>query len=433
MARAGRTSMIVTVPGDKSITQRALILSALAEGRSRLRGLLTGEDPTSTAGAMRALGARVPSLPRDGGEVIVDGLGLGGLREPARELDLGNSGTGTRLLLGVLAAQSFRATLTGDASLRSRPMGRVTRPLASMGARFRFLEQGDRLPLEVEGGALRATHYDMPVATAQVKSALLLAGLAGRVPVTLTEPGRSRDHTERMLSALGATVDSFADGDRWRVVLATPPEKIWPLDLDVPADFSSATFPLVFALLDGARGGVTVRNVGMNPTRIGILPVLQRMGARLRFDPEPDQGGEPMGTITAEPTELRATTMDEHDVVLAIDEVPILAAAAARARGTTRITGAAELRVKETDRIRALAQNLRAVGVEAEELDDGLEISGTDKPLRGDVDAMGDHRIAMAFGVLGALRGNEIRVRGREVADVSFPGFWDLLAKLAGR
>jgi 3-phosphoshikimate 1-carboxyvinyltransferase len=425
--------MIVTVPGDKSITQRALILSAIAEGRSRMRGLLTGEDPTSTAGAMRALGAEIPSLPPDGGEIVVDGLGLGGLREPSRELDLGNSGTGTRLLLGVLAAQPFRASLTGDASLRSRPMGRVTRPLSQMGARFRFLEKDDRLPLEVEGGALRATSYDMPVATAQVKSALLLAGLAGHVAVTVSEPGRSRDHTERMLGALGARVDSFADGDRWRVVLASPPERIWPLDIDVPGDFSSATFPLVHALLGGAAGEVTVRGVGMNPTRTGILPVLERMGARLRVDPEPDQGGEPMGTLTAGPAELRATAVDERDVVRAIDEVPILAAAAARARGTTRITGASELRVKETDRIRALAENLRRVGVEAEELEDGLEIAGTDRPLRGEVDAMGDHRIAMAFGVLGALPGNEIRVRGREVADVSFPGFWELLARLRAR
>jgi 3-phosphoshikimate 1-carboxyvinyltransferase len=425
--------MIVTVPGDKSITQRALILSALAEGRSRLRGLLPGADPASTAGAVRGLGASVPALPADGAEIVVQGKGLDGLVEPTAALDLGNSGTGTRLLMGVLAAQPFRSVMTGDASLRSRPMGRVTRPLAEMGARFRYLERDDRLPLEVAGGALGPFRYDLPVASAQVKSALLLAGLAGRVPVTLSEPGRSRDHTERMLSALGAVVRSDADGARWSVRLEDPPERIWPLDLDVPGDLSSAAFLIVLALLGGARGELTVRGIGMNPTRTGVLPVLERMGARLHIQAEPEQGGEPVGAITAYPTQLSSTDVTAADVVLAIDEVPILAAAAARAHGVTRITGAEELRVKETDRIKALVQNLRAVGVTAEELPDGLEVEGSDRPLAGEIDSFDDHRIAMAFGVLGALDGNDIRVRGRECVDVSFPGFWEQLADLSRR
>lgn len=425
--------MIVTVPGDKSITQRALILGALAEGRSRLRGLLPGADPASTAGAVRALGAAVPELPPAGGEIVVQGRGLRGLSAPSGMLDLGNSGTGTRLLMGVLAAQPFRAGLTGDHSLRSRPMGRVTKPLAAMGARFRYLERDDRLPLEMEGGDLRAFAYDLPVASAQVKSALLLAGLAGEVPVALTEPGRSRDHTERMLSALGAGVQSGPDGDRWRVELAHPPERIWPLDLDVPGDLSSAAFLIVLALLGGAGGELTVRGIGMNPTRTGVLPVLERMGARLSVEPEPEQGGEPIGAITARPTRLQATDVGADDVVLAIDEVPILAAAAARAEGVTRITGAGELRVKETDRIRALADNLRTVGVTVEEMEDGLEIEGSDRPLRGEVESFDDHRIAMAFGVLGALAGNHIRVRGHDCVSVSFPGFWERLAALSRR
>jgi 3-phosphoshikimate 1-carboxyvinyltransferase len=425
--------MIVTVPGDKSITQRALILSALAEGRSRLRGLLPGADPASTAGAVRALGVAVPALPPDGAEIVVQGKGLGGLAAPAAALDLGNSGTGTRLLMGVLAAQPFRTVLTGDASLRSRPMGRVTRPLAQMGARFRYLERDDRLPLEIGGGRLAPLTYDIPVASAQVKSALLLAALAGRVPVALSEPGRSRDHTERMLSALGAAVRSEPDGRRWRVRLEDPPERIWPLDLDVPGDLSSAAFLIVLALLGGARGELTVRGIGMNPTRTGALPVLERMGARLRVDAEAEQGGEPVGAITAAPTSLSGTDIGADDVVLAIDEVPILAAAGARAHGVTRVTGAAELRVKETDRIRALVENLRAVGVAAEALPDGLEVEGSDRPLSGEVDSYDDHRIAMAFGVLGALPGNDIRVRGRECVDVSFPGFWEQLARLSRR
>lgn len=425
--------MIVTVPGDKSITQRALILAALADGESRLRGLLPGADPVSTAGAVRALGVDVPGLPADGSEIVIRGRGLRGLTAPTTELDLGNSGTGTRLLMGVLAGQPFRAVLTGDASLSSRPMGRVTRPLERMGARFRYLGAEDRLPLEIEGGRLSPFDYELPVASAQVKSALLLAGVAGGVAVTLTEPGRSRDHTERMLSALGAVVHTGGTDERWTVELRDPPERLAPLDLDVPGDLSSAAFLVVLALLGGAGEELTVRGIGLNPTRTGVLPVLARMGARLRIDPEADQAGEPVGAITAVPTTLAGTEIGAADVVAGIDEIPILAAAAARAEGVTRITGAEELRVKETDRIRALAENLRAIGVAVEELRDGLEIEGSDRSLEGEVDALGDHRIAMAFGVLGALPGNRIEVRGREVVDVSFPDFWTRLAELSGR
>ena len=426
--------MIVRVPGDKSITQRALILAALAEGESRLRGLLPGQDPNSTAGALRALGAKIPELPHDGREVVIQGAGLRGLRAPTETLDLGNSGTGTRLLLGILAGQPFKAALTGDESLRSRPMGRVAVPLAQMGARFRYLGSEDRLPLEIEGGALHAIDYQMPVATAQVKSALLLAGVSGHVAVRLTEPGRSRDHTERMLTAVGARVDSRAEGERWRVELRDPPERLRPLDLDVPGDLSSAAFLLVLALLGGARGDeVTVSGIGLNPTRTGVLPVLERMGAKLAVERAAEQGGEPVGAITATPTTLSATSIGEADVVGAIDEIPILAAAAARAQGTTRITGARELRVKETDRIHALAQNLRTVGVAVGELEDGLEIEGSDRQLRGTADSYDDHRIAMAFGILGALPGNDITVRGPECVSVSFPGFWELLARIKAR
>ncbi len=422
--------MIVTVPGDKSITQRALVLSAIAEGVSRILGVLSGADPVSTAGAVRALGVDVPSLLSDGSEVVVKGRGLRRLTAPSGPLDLGNSGTGTRLLLGVLAGQPIGATLIGDASLSSRPMGRVTRPLARMGARFRYLGADERLPLEIEGGSLTPLTYQVPMASAQVKSALLLAGVTGGVPVLLTEPGRSRDHTERMLTALGAVVHSGEIDGRWRVELREPPECLAPLDLTIPGDLSSAAFLVVFALLGGVGSELTVRGVGLNPTRTGLLSVLERMGARLRVEQDSAQGGEPVGAITAAPAELMATEIGGADVVAAIDEIPILAVAAARACGTTRITGAAELRVKETDRIRALTQNLRAIGVQAEELEDGLEVEGSDRPLAGEVDAMGDHRIAMAFGVLDALPGNSVLVRGGDCVDVSFPGFWSRLSAL---
>lgn len=425
--------MIVTVPGDKSISQRALILAALAEGKSRLRGVLPAADPASTAGALRALGGSVPELPPGGKEVVVVGRGLHGPRAPGTPLDLGNSGTGARLLLGVLAGQRFKAILTGDESLSSRPMDRVTLPLATMGARFRYLEKTGRLPFEIEGGALRPLEYELPVASAQVKSALLLAGITGGVPVRLTEPGRSRDHTERMLSAMGAATYGESESTCWRVGLREPPERLDPLDLAVPGDLSAAAFLLALALLGGTRRELTVRGVGLNPTRTGILPVLKRMGAVLRVEAEVEQGGEPVGAITAGPSRLVGTELGAAEVVAAIDEIPILAMAAARAEGATRISGAAELRVKETDRLKALAQNLRAVGVEAEELEDGLVVEGTDRPLRGEVDVAGDHRIAMAFGVLGALPGSEIGIIGRGVVDVSFPDFWVVLAELTAR
>jgi len=422
--------VILTVPGDKSISQRALILAALAEGESRLSGLLPGADPASTAEALRALGASVPPLPPGGGEVLVAGLGLRGLRPPAAPLDLGNSGTGARLLMGVLAGHPFEAVLTGDPSLRSRPMRRVTEPLALMGASFEELGGESRLPIRVRGGPLRPLEYDLPVASAQVKSTLLLAGLVSGVRVLLSEPGRSRDHTERMLHHVGVQVLGDPQGARWRVELRDPPARIPPLELRVPGDFSSAAFLLVLGLLGGAGGSLTVTGVGLNPTRTGLLPLLERMGGRPRLEGGRDRGGEPVGDVTVSPADLVGVEVGEADVLAAIDEIPVLVAAAARARGTTRITGAGELRVKETDRIRAMAEGLRALGVASEELDDGLLVEGTDRPLSGTVDARLDHRVAMAFGVLGALPGNDVTVEGAGAVDVSFPTFWETLSRI---
>lgn len=429
--------MRTTVPGDKSLTQRALILSALASGESRLRGLLYGGDAASTRDALVRLGAPVPEIPTDGGEVVVPGVGLGGLREPDGVLDLGNSGTGTRLLLGVLAGAALQVDLTGDASLRSRPMRRVTEPLRAMGATFTFHDVDGRLPLTIRGRhPLAPIDWESPVASAQVKSAILLAGLTGGAFALVTEPRKSRDHTERLFSEVGVGVISHAVAGGWRVELRDPPERIRPLDFDVPGDFSSASFLLAFAVLGGAdaHGGLTVEGVGLNPTRTAFLDVLARMGARVAVEEASvDRGAEPRGAVSAFGSALRATTVEGDEIPRLIDELPLVAALGARASGTTRIRGAAELRAKESDRIAAMVENLRAVGARAEELEDGLEVEGSDDPLRGRVRTAGDHRIAMAFGVLGALPGNEIEIDDPGAADVSFPGFWGALARVRGR
>jgi 3-phosphoshikimate 1-carboxyvinyltransferase len=423
--------MEMRVPGDKSVSQRALILSALARGESRIRGLLPQGDPASTSGALRELGVSIPPLSTHGAEVRITGLGLRQLRPPRNPLDLQNSGTGARLLLGVLAGQPLEAVLTGDESLRSRPMSRVTNPLSSMGASFLALEAEGRLPMLVRGGRLKPFSYALPVASAQVKSALLLAGLVGGVEVRLREPGRSRDHTERMLRALGVDVASGPLDDGWEVFLSQPPAALAPLDLDVPGDFSSAAFFVLLGLLSQGGERLTIEGVGLNPTRTGLLRVLSRMGARIRTeDAREGTSGEPVGSLVVEPSELKACQVGGEEIPGLIDEVPILAMGAVRARGVTRISGARELRVKETDRIKALVRNLEAVGVEVEELEDGLAIQGTDRPLSGMVRSFGDHRIAMAFGVLGALPGNTITVDEPSVAGVSFPGFWEMLAEV---
>ena len=444
----------VRVPGDKSLTQRALIFASLATGNSRIRGLLTGQDPQSTAGALRALGVRIPPFSGAGNEITIQGVGLRGLRAPRDVLDFENSGTGARLMLGVLAGQPITVTVTGDASLRSRPMRRVTTPLSKMGAIFREMGEPDRLPVEMTGGKLSALEYDSPVATAQVKSCLLLAGLVGGAFVLFSEPYRTRDHTERMLGMCGVPVISHQAGGVWRVELRDPPERIPPLDFEVPGDFSSATFLLALAILGGVEGGLEIDHVGVNPTRCGLLKVLDRMGASVladvpadssadfsadasaaspadaSADSSEDDGSEPVSSLRAVPSKLVGTSVGADEVAGMIDEFPILAVLAARAEGVTRITGAAELRVKESDRIKVVAENLRAVGVRAEELSDGLEIEGGDHPLAGRVSSHHDHRIAMAFGVLGALPGNQIEIDGADIAEVSFPGFRDMLEDL---
>lgn len=431
MPRHLHVSGDVAVPGDKSLTHRALMFSAAATGTSRLRGLLSGADCRSTASVLRALGCDVPDLPADGSEITVAGRGIASWTAPAEWLDCGNSGTTARLMMGLLASRPFSSTLTGDDSLRGRPMRRITAPLERMGARFREAGAPDRLPIEVLGGPLHSIDYVSPKASAQIKSAVLLAGLGAGVPVSVTEPVLSRDHTERILRALGETVTTEEADGGVRIGFAPSGRALPPLELEVPGDPSSAAFLVALALL-ADDGELRIRNVGINPTRTGFLRWVERMGARIAMEDARTAGGEPVADLVVRPGTLRGIALGGHEVPDGIDEVPMLAVLAARAKGETRITGAGELRVKETDRIAAVAGNLRRLGVDAEELEDGIVVRGTDRPLAGQVETFDDHRIAMAFGVLGAHPGNAIEIDHPECVDVSFPGFWELLRRVTG-
>jgi 3-phosphoshikimate 1-carboxyvinyltransferase len=414
----------VRVPGDKSITHRVLLLAALARGTSHIRGALTSLDARSTARVLRQLGAGVSPL-RRGATTTVHGRGA--FLRPNEVLDCGNSGTTTRLLLGLLSAHRFSATLTGDRSLRRRPMRRVTGPLSSMGARFTELN-GDGLPLTIEGATLRPLIYEMPVSSAQIKSALLLAGVAGRVEVALREPhGRSRDHTERLLRAFGYGV---SESEGW--IRFSPTGRIEPFDLEVPGDPSSAAF-LVGASVLAEAGELRIAGVDVNPTRTGFLEVLARMGANIEIEGRSMHFGEPVGDLVAEPARLRATEITPDEIPGLIDEIPLLAVLASRAEGTTTFRQAGELRVKESDRLGLIAENLRAIGTRAEVQGDDLLVEGGDAIPRGKVRTAADHRLAMAFALLGTLPGAQVRVDDMACAAVSFPQFPETLRKIGKR
>ncbi|HKV49639.1 MAG TPA: 3-phosphoshikimate 1-carboxyvinyltransferase [Gemmatimonadaceae bacterium] len=406
---------VIRVPGDKSISHRALIFAALAEGASRIRDILPSADVHSTAGVLGALGVPVPPLSQD---ITIVGRGARALTAPMVDLDCGNSGTTARLVAGIAAARPFTSRFVGDASLSRRPMRRIAHPLRAMGARV-DVAPNDGLPMTVEGGNLHEIAWRSDTASAQVKSAILLAGVAAGVAVTVHEPAPSRDHTERMLTALGATVMAHDT-----TVEVAPVDRLAPLRMRVPADPSSAAFLTALAVL--ANGGkLTLPDVCLNPTRTGFYRALVRMGAELVLEDGNAQGGEPVGTIIARPSCLRAIALGSDDVPSMIDELPLVACLAARAHGTTTIRGAEELRVKESDRIATVVANLRAVGVNADELPDGMCIEGSDRPLRGRVLTRGDHRVAMAFGVLRALPGSAIEIDDPSCVAVSYPGFWD--------
>ncbi len=407
------------VPGDKSISHRALLIGALCDGDTRVRGFGRSGDTESTLNAVRALGAAVDE---DGDELIVHGVGLRGLR--SAEIDCGNAGTLARLVAGPLSFQEGVFTLTGDESLSSRPMERVAVPLRRMGANIETTD--GHLPLTVTGDALHGIEYTLPVASAQVKSAMLLAGLGARTRTTVLEPAPTRDHTELMLQAAGARLTV-----RPASVSIDPAESLKLGTVEVPGDFSSAApFIVAATLLPESR--LTIHDVSLNPRRTGLLDVLERMGGRVGILARRRFGAEPVGDIEIRHAELTATTIEAHEVPLLIDELPLFGLLAACARGQSRVRGAGELRHKETDRIEAVVDALRAIGVRARGYEDGFTVQGVPtRPRGGKVEARGDHRIAMLGAVAGIVSRTGVEIQGAESVAISFPGFFDLLETLS--
>ncbi|MFK7977645.1 MAG: 3-phosphoshikimate 1-carboxyvinyltransferase [Halioglobus sp.] len=421
IAPGGSLQGEVRVPGDKSMSHRSIMLGAIAQGTTRVSGFLEGEDALATLAAFRAMGV---SIERPGaGEVLIEGVGLHGLQKPDAPLDLGNSGTAMRLMSGLLAGQAFESTLVGDESLSGRPMNRVIQPLAEMGATIDSSD-GGRPPLVIRGGEpLRGIDYVTPMASAQVKSCILLAGLYSSGTTSVTEPGITRDHTERMLQGFGYAVECTGS-----TVSITGGGELQGCDIDVPADISSAAFLLVAASI-APDSDVTLLHVGINPTRIGVINILRLMGADITLSNERDVGGEPVADIRVRYAPLKGIEIPEDQVPLAIDEFPVLFVAAACASGRTVLTGAAELRVKESDRIAAMAEGLVTLGIAAEVLEDGIIIDGGTLG-GGEINTFHDHRIAMSFALAGLRAEREITVRDCGHVATSFPNFSGLVRGL---
>lgn len=408
-------------PPDKSISHRAIILSSLASGQSLLRNVLRAKDIDSTINAFRALGIDISG---DHDSLVVHGKGLHGLSEPSHVIDCGNSGTTMRLISGVLAGHPFFSVLSGDNSLRNRPMARIITPLALMGADIRGRDGNKYPPLAIAGSRLLSVNYTMPVSSAQVKSAILLAGLFTHGETVVTEPVSSRDHTEKMLFGMGAAVKISG-----RSVSIQGGSELPPLEITVPGDFSSAAFFVVASLLV-PDADITLRNVGINPTRTGLLDILGQMGADIGVTDISDVAGEPVADLHCRSTgRLKAVVIKEDSIPSLIDEFPILCVAAASAEGTTSIRGAEELRVKESDRISAMATELRKLGIPVKEYDDGLDITGCERFSGALVDSHDDHRIAMSMAVASLIASGTTIITGASSVDISFPGFFDMIRK----
>jgi 3-phosphoshikimate 1-carboxyvinyltransferase len=427
----------ICVPGDKSISHRALIFSALAVGKSRITGLLEGEDVLATADALRAMGARIE---KKDDVWTVHGVGVGGLMQPENALEMGNSGTSTRLLMGLIASQGISATFIGDASLSKRPMGRVIDPLSQMGADIRARQTSDHkacLPLTVRGICPAVPiEYRLPVASAQVKSAILLAGLNTPGITRIVEPVLTRDHSETMLRGFGANISVETNAEGCRVISLTGEAELQPQKIKVPGDPSSAAFLVVAALIIPGSD-IIIENVGINPTRAGLFEVLQNMGGDISFKKQRTVGGEPVADIHVKHSPLTGIDIPAHVAPSMIDEFPILFVAAAMASGETTTRGLHELRVKESDRLSQMAKGLELLGVKLTEKDDGLLIEGSGgKPLAGGqarpvIETALDHRIAMSFAVAGLMTKSGLSIDDIRPVETSFPGFDDLMTKLA--
>ena len=407
----------LTIPGDKSISHRSIMFGSLAEGDTEITGFLYGDDCLSTVGAFRSMGIDIDVTDE---KIVVHGKGLHGLTEPDNYIDVGNSGTTIRLISGILAGQAFNTVLTGDDSIRKRPMGRVMKPLSAMGAKITGRKNNTLAPLAIEGTSLQAIHYDSPVASAQVKSAVLLAGLYADGWTSVTEPSLSRNHTELMLKSFGAEIESEGNTAR---VKGNPHLK--GQIIEVPGDISSAAYPLVAgSIIPGSE--LHLKNVGLNPTRTGIIDVLLDMGADITISNERISGGEKMGDLTVRSAKLRGTTIAGDLIPRLVDEIPVIAVAAACAEGVTEIHDAQELKVKESNRLETVAQGLRAFGCDVEVLDDGLRISGG-RPLQAgaECNSFGDHRIAMSMTIAALAAEGTAEIEQFEAVSVSWPSFWD--------
>jgi 3-phosphoshikimate 1-carboxyvinyltransferase len=410
----------VTVPGDKSVSHRALMLGSIANGRTEVSGFLAGEDCLATLAAMRALGVDIqrPSST----EMSIEGVGLKGLEAPRTALDLGNSGTAMRLMAGLMSGQAFDCVMSGDESLNGRPMGRIVKPLMQMGATIESMD--GKPPLTIRGSAgLEAIHYDMPVASAQVKSAILLAGLYANGTTVVTEPAVTRDHTERMLGSMGATVRS----ENGKISM-TGGQTLSGCGVKVPADLSSASFVILAAILSD-NADIKIENVGVNPTRTGVIDILQMMGADISLENPRLLGEEPVADIRVRSSTLNGGRVDPALVSLAIDEFPVLFVAAAAARGKTEFSGIGELRVKESDRISAMAEGMRQLGIEVDESPDGAVVYGG-RFSGGTVQSHGDHRVAMSLALAGTVASDEVIVEDVDSVDTSFPDFHECMTNI---
>ncbi|MCI0455032.1 MAG: 3-phosphoshikimate 1-carboxyvinyltransferase [Nitrospirae bacterium] len=410
-------------PGDKSISHRAVIIGSLTKGGTKVNGFLSCDDTLSSANAMTMLGVPIVI---SGSNVEIRGKGLHGLSEPENTIDAGNSGTTARLLTGLLSAQGFFATITGDKYLRVRPMERVIKPLTLMGAKIWGRDGGKRLPLAIQGTKLSAISYESPVASAQVKSALLLAGLYAEGETEVIEPAPTRDHTERMLSYLGADVKKNGKS----VKITTGPT-LKGLEISIPGDISSAAYFIVAALIN-PRSEILIKNVGINPDRIGGIEILRTMGGFIEIINKREASGEPVADILVRSSALKASEIKGKIIPKAIDELPVIAVAACFSEGETIIKDAMELRVKETDRIKAMTRELKKLGADLEELDDGMIIRGKDNLKGGICSSWGDHRVAMALAVAATRARGDTEIQESDCVSVSFPGFFDVMRRLRG-